>query len=439
MHPSLLFSVLRDRHPELEQYGDRLGHRYADLMFRAISPGLFRHELAGEHPVPDDAIALGCRYLEREFGRGRFRQVNEIAACFGSLNGWHMRRGLARPYWLSAEGHEVIDATRTAIREGQESYLANKNGGRLRRKRNAVYTSRDIAGHEAVTNARFSSLVPLNMEAIDQAVDVGIAHIFPDLSPAKARRADRQLCALQTIGLSSHFGRGVIKQTYKESNAGRLCGHGTLSLQNVKREVRYIALAGSHEYDLSTCHFQFMAHYARQYDIPAPWIIEYANDSTEFRRRAGERVGISPSKVKTALLAILNGAPRGRSYRNSMPGIIGVNNIDRFYADPVLNELTLEATEIGDRMRQEATIAEDGTIENCRGKSHNGSNGQRLSHLLQGLESEVLHLIIEQYGDRILIVQHDGWTMSEYVNPREIEELIERELGMRMPVQHRQL
>ena len=94
---------------------------------------------------------------------------------------------------------------------------------------------------------------------------------------------------------------------------------------------------------------------------------------------------------------------------------------------------------VGEHMRRHAQRLQNGAIINCRGKACIGNPRQELAHLLQGMESELLHVVMHEYRDDILIIQHDGFTMSRYVKPEEIEALLSSATGIYMPVTHEQL
>ena len=64
---------------------------------------------------------------------------------------------------------------------------------------------------------------------------------------------------------------------------------------------------------------------------------------------------------------------------------------------------------------------------------------QELAHLLQGMESKLLHIVIEKYQDYILLLQHDGFVLSRYVDPREIEAEISYQTGIEMPLTYQKL
>ena len=108
----------------------------------------------------------------------------------------------------------------------------------------------------------------------------------------------------------------------------------------------------------------------------------------------------------------------------AIPMFIGPEKAMCLYEIPRFNELTFEILEVGEVMRRNASRLPNGAIINCRSKACHGTPIQELAHLLQGLESELLHVVIEEYGNDILIIQHDGFALADYVDPAEIETIL---------------
>ena len=123
----------------------------------------------------------------------------------------------------------------------------------------------------------------------------------------------------------------------------------------------------------------------------------------------------------------------------AIPTLIGPEKAECLYQLPRFNDLTFEILEVGEVMRRNASRLPNGAIINSRGKACVGIPTQELAHLLQGLESELLHVVIEEYGKDILIIQHDGFALADYVDPAEIETILSNRTGFEMPVTHEQL
>ena len=216
-------------------------------------------------------------------------------------------------------------------------------------------------------------------------------------------------------------------------------GTGELSLQTVTREARRVALHAAHEYDFENCHYRLLANVALQSDIGTPVINEYLNDPRAYRTNLAAELESTYDQAKKVLLATLFGATQSLWTECAIPMLIGPEKALWLYESPQFIELTFEIMAVGEYMRQHAQRLQNGAIINCRGKACSGNARQELAHLLQGMESELLHVVMQEYRDDILIIQHDGFTMSRYVDLEEIEALLSYATGIYMPVTHVEL
>lgn len=235
------------------------------------------------------------------------------------------------------------------------------------------------------------------------------------------------------------MGLGYLPQIYHEVESGRLYGCNNLSLQNVPKEAKQIALCDAHEYDISNCHFRLLGSTAHEFGFEPVTIFKYIYHPKLFRQSLADRIGISYEQAKKCLLALLYGATQSLWPDCAIPQIIGTEKACLLYKDRDFDLLGLEVTESGDLMRQNAKRTSNGAIINCRGKACIGHPRRELGHLLQGKESELLHIVIEQYQDSILLLQHDGFALSSYVDPREIEAEISYQAGIEMPITYQKL
>jgi hypothetical protein len=439
MHPSQLSDLLLEQYPDVAPFSNSLLHRYADLMLKLAAQSGKRHKQAGRNKIPDDAMALHCRAIQRTFGIRGFKQINDVAGCVDHTDNWSVDNGETRAYWLDLNGKRLIEETRKQALRGMENMLLNNQGNSISKRANGIYTSRDGKGRNAVTTAKLEWAVPVDLEAIGFVLEVGVETIFPDIDVGRLTRTDNTLRAIHSCALNDNVGRGLIPQTYQEAESGRLYGFGELSLQGVTREAKRVALHGAHEYDFSNCHFRLLAHAASQASKDIPVISSYLNHPAAFRHDLARELDISYEQAKEVLLATLYGATQRVWPDCAIPTLIGPEKAECLYKIPRFDELTFEILEVGDVMRRNASRLPSGAIINCRGKACNGTPIQKLAHLLQGLEAELLHVVIEEYGKDILIIQHDGFALVDYVDPVEIETILSNRTGFEMPVTHEHL
>lgn len=55
-----------------------------------------------------------------------------------------------------------------------------------------------------------------------------------------------------------------------------------------------------------------------------------------------------------------------------------------------------------------------------------------LAHLIQGIEAKLLEIVCELHGDKLCLLQHDGFTAVERLPSAEIEAILEQRTGFRM-------
>ena len=433
MHPSQISDLLVEYFPTVGQFSTQLQHSYAGLMLSLAAQSGKKHTRAGVNGIPDKAMALYCRAIDKKLGPGGFNLANEVCDCVGHSSNWSVENGETKAYWLTLSGNRLIEDARQRAKAGKKNLLLDHNGASIRKRSNAVYTARDNRGNNAVTDADLTWAVPINLEAINLVLDVGVEHIFPNAEPGRIARTDSSLRAIHACALNDNIGRGLLPQTYHEVESGRLYGFGGLSLQNVTREAKTVALLGAIEYDFENCQYRLLNNVAIQHGLDAPVIAEYVNDTRGFRQRLADELGITYKQAKGCLLATLFGATPSTWPENAIPMLIG-EKASEFYALPMHDALSFEILEVGDWMRTNAERTRSGAIVNSRDKSCLGNPRQELAHLLQGMEAELLHQMIAVYGSEMLIIQHDGFTLSGYQDPRDIEAAISYTSGFEMPV-----
>lgn len=438
MHPSQLSNLLREELGS-ERFEPALVHAYASLLLHVATQKGKRHKRAGFGSVPGSSISLTYQHLQKHFGADGFKHINEHFDCIGHTPNWNHRNGETRAFWLTNKGREMIEETRLNAFAGRPNILVEADGTKIRKRSSGIYTARDKDGRNAVTEASIRFAIPVNMAAMEYVLDVGVALVFPECSPERLERIDGTLRTIHACALNDNIGHGYLPQTYRESGSGRLYGCYDLSLQNAVKEAKTIALHDAHEYDFANCHFQLLASAAMELDIDAPVISEYVENRGQFRESLANRIGISPKQAKTCLLAVMYGATQSLWQGCAIPREIGPEKARLLYIDSDFDALCLEIVEIGDLLRHHAERTSKGAIVNCRGKACIGNPKQELSHLLSGKESELLHVVLEQYGDHVLLLQHDGFALSKYVDRREIAAEISYRTGIDMPITHEKL
>jgi hypothetical protein len=182
-----------------------------------------------------------------------------------------------------------------------------------------------------------------------------------------------------------------------------------------------------------------LARVASQTGIDIPVISKYLADPAAFRHDLARELDVTCAQAKEVLLATLYGATKSVWADCAIPALIGPEKAECLYEIPRFSDLTFEILEVGEIMRRNASRLPNGAIINCRRKACHGNPRQELAHLLQGLESELLHVVIEEYGKDIRIIQHDGFALADYVDPAEIETILSDRTDFDMPVTYKHL
>jgi hypothetical protein len=59
----------------------------------------------------------------------------------------------------------------------------------------------------------------------------------------------------------------------------------------------------------------------------------------------------------------------------------------------------------------------------------------RLAHIVQGFEVAALHAVVTAFGDKLVLLEHDGWTSRAGLNRSAVEAVIFRGTGLRLSVE----
>jgi hypothetical protein len=307
MHPSQLSDLLCEEFGSMD-FKPEMIHAYASLILRVSTQKGKRHRRAGIGFIPGCSTSLPYQYLRNRFGVDGFRQTNEHFGCIEHTPNWSLRDAETRAYWLTNSGRALIEKARLNASSGRPNKLLDADGNPVRKRSNGVYTARDSMGRNAVTSASIRWAIPVDMEAIEYAIDVGVQMLFPECTEERLDRIDSTIRPIHACAMNDNIGYGYLPQLYREAVSGRLYGCDDLSLQNVVKEAKQIALCDAHEYDFSNCHFRLLAFAAIELGYEAPIIIKYTENPRLFRQSLADRIGINYRETKTCLLALMYGA-----------------------------------------------------------------------------------------------------------------------------------
>ena len=263
----------------------------------------------------------------------------------------------------------------------------------------------------------------------------------------------RELRDLRTIADSDALPKGKVYQIYYEADSGRVYTHGNTSIQQMKKIIRPIVMGGLGywDYDIENCHFTLLKHIAKYYGYKKlDSIEEYLKNKSKIRKRLELLIDEPKRIVKQILLAILYGASQQVRKENDITELIGRKKqyelnedafVDKLYSD--IKGLTKHIVDITERERDKhpylriygKTILYYENIRHKRLKAK-GENGKKipnrkiLAHILQGLESKILDVIMGSIGRDIKVLIHDGFITDRFIEHKELIKIVKETLNI---------
>jgi hypothetical protein len=217
---------------------------------------------------------------------------------------------------------------------------------------------------------------------------------------------------------------------YKEVGTGRYFAVNG-RLQGYSRAVRYAALQGYYEYDLEAAHQNILIQILDQYDIEIPEIDvvrEYVANKKLVRNRLAKQLGLSLKKVKTILQALTYGAKLSRSHYEAIYEVCDANIkvIENVVTNAWLRRY-MEAFKLASRTLSEHDI---GSVNAIGIEFIKTTDRERLAHILQGCERQVIDAIIK-HSDRnnVALLVHDCIVFYDKVDSKLLSDIVKQETG----------
>lgn len=228
---------------------------------------------------------------------------------------------------------------------------------------------------------------------------------------------------------------GMLPVRYVLHETGRLYAEG-LNLQSCKREIRQAALTGCWDVDISTCHFTIMAQMARKFGLSCPSVEEYVARKKAYREQIARDLKVSVADAKRLINAVGYGARQSSSPRTAISQMIGPDKATAFFAHPLylgLKDDIVRATKV---ILTEHPVKSDSLINLANraiprktDKGEDVKPSSLMAHLLQGVEAAALEAAVRACSSKVLLLQHDGFTATEPVNPALLTAAVEAETG----------
>ncbi len=235
--------------------------------------------------------------------------------------------------------------------------------------------------------------------------------------------AKKLLWLLQQDEKSSIF----LAHTYIESPSGRLYAQGGVNLQNAPRILRKAALAGNYDYDIENCHISIIGQLAALNGLATPEINHYLENKNKMRKEIATETDSSIKQVKEGILALLYGAPLSSGCKTSISEIFGRSAAQKFTSNTKIKSLYREISQARELIVNSHVENRQGGIVNMFGKSISKKNldtPKIFAHIQQGIEATALRACLRRCHDKVLLLQHDGFTSIERLNKFSLESSI---------------
>lgn len=411
-----------------------------------------------DHSVYDGAMTLYCRIRDQWFGPGRFLALNHDLKLF-DVNKDYCPGSHTMGYTLMPAAALVMESIPLNGGEVWQDSDCNvlKTPARL------AIREKDIRGNHRTGVGNINAVVDVNIDALlllqDEArrwkwhYQDGLPAPAAD-SPLAARLADMSSDAMRIDWLHFHVvvpldlvlrqadtlavGRGKAEIIYIEHESGRLYTDGGF-IQTAIRETRAAAFSGCFDYDVENCHYALLSQLAARCGQSTPAIDDYLLRKSAIRAGLAADLGVSVKAIKQCLVALIYGASRRINvyYSKSKevrPAIL------RYMGSPekalALIEHPVFAALHKDIQRVRKPVIESmprnrKRIVNPFGKTSADAKepAELLSHILQGAEAQVLHTVIRQVGEHLVLLMHDGWVSKVQLDRSALVAKIQEETG----------
>lgn len=390
--------------------------------------------------------------LEKKFGRGRFKAINQRLGVFhvhqdGGRDDWSVVEGRTKAYQLTDKVTDLRGKFLQSVTR-RLTHLLTEDGDIQRTlpsqaveaKGRDGQTRKGWKGHSVRTdvpvNQGMLRLLMDGIQAEKYAQEFGFQQslFHAPTDPKYLEELDNE------VRMAFHLTRnklafGVMPHRYMESDSGRLYAKG-FNLQNAYRPVRQAALAGCYDYDIENCHYSILEQMAAKFGYQCQAIKHYLSHKNQVRQSLSADLGIKVKDAKQALIALVYGATFSEDPRHALPKLLGVEKAQTLYLHPLFLSLGEDVAAARSAILKGHTVVRQ-TIKNLRGLTmdvRKHDDKQQLAHLLQGVEAVALEAAHQLYPDHIVLLQHDGFTSTSLLDNKAIEEAIFQATGYRLEV-----
>lgn len=387
-------------------------------------------------------FSYGYIELDRMFGRGRFKKLNDEIKMFDvraeSFDG--EAGGYTRGYRATGVVIAILKRFKAeAVKSNAEpDCLIDGIGRRVFTAPKAIAAKKaDGSTIELWKGVEITSLVPVDIDGLFKLawdkqrllkeIDDGFstAKLFGADPQANRKRVSRIIDDASAIALMANTdlgGGGMFPMRYEEAESGRLYAKDQ-NLQSCVREVRKVALNGMFDLDITNCHYTLIYQMGMKLGMDCQHIKHYIENTEQVRKTLMNDLGLERKQVKDAFLMMIYDAPRTPSDRASLfKKVGGETNARKILAHELFRGVIDELSALADLIcNHYKAKAKKGSIVNEAGCGlvikTRSKRRQILSHILQGTEALLLKeavVWVESISKgNVTLLQHDGFTCKE--------------------------
>jgi len=279
---------------------------------------------------------------------------------------------------------------------------------------------------------------------------------------------DRRNKAIELLNKASVdiLGEGRVLQVYTEKESGRLFADEWLNIQNLPKEMRYIAMGGLgyYEYDIENAHYNFLYQLNNMFRGPAlDTISKYISKTKIVRQQIASDTGVDIGVIKQIMIAMIYGADitqyhtynedTKQSSDNAIMSILlkyaednrddATDLFDTIKANEMISGLHSEIRLSRNHMKKHWVIEKVKGVEYLlnpfrkrkRLADRYGKDealNKLLSHMLLGVEASILVFVMEEELKDFVMPHHDGWVSINNWNTKTLEKIVKAKTARMM-------
>ena len=146
---------------------------------------------------------------------------------------------------------------------------------------------------------------------------------------------------------------------------------------------------------------------------------DYCEHKQQIRQTLSHELETDITDIKKCLIALMYGARVTGARSTAIGKILGPDKASALFSNTTVVGLIRDIQETKNLLLSHARQLPSGEIQNIAGKilrSKRPSRDQKIAHLLQGAESAFLETVITPIAEKIILLQHDGFTCDQEID-----------------------